>query len=278
MASPSTTAAQGQSQAHRRGAPPATFTALIGAFTSFLTVSLHTILYHRGLYPRASFLTSRAYNYPVAQSRHPAVCAWLADAVAAVEAELLRCRARSVALVVYSRDARPLERFVWDVSRFPHVEAAERELLMEREPDEPDAAAAAASSALAAVQVDMEEQFRAVLARLSTCDARLKPLPSGCTFTVVVEVKEEAEPPIGHPQPWIPVEPSLQARRKRAGQNEDEDNGAGKRRKGEDLGGVKTTPVRAVEAGEMVFEMWIEEGRAKMDMSTQQDGSSAGSI
>ncbi|KAK7528902.1 DNA-binding protein [Phyllosticta citriasiana] len=266
-----------QGQSHEQQAGPATFTALISAFTSFLTVSLHTILYHRGLYPRATFLTSRAYNYPVAQSRHPAVCAWVADAVAAVEAELLRNRARSVALVVYSRDARPLERFVWDVSRFPHVEAAERELVMERLGE---AGAAAATTervaALGAVQVDMEEQFRAVLARLSTCDSRLKPLPEGCTFTMVVEVKEEAEPPVGHPQPWIPVQPSQQARRKRAG--EEDDGGVEKRRKGEDVGGVKTTPVRAVEAGEMVFEMWIEECKAKMDLNTQQEGSSVGSM
>ena len=34
-------------------------------------------------------------------------------------------------------------------------------------------------------------------------------------------------------------------------------------RLGSDLGGVKTTPVRAVEAGEFVLEMWIEEARGK---------------
>lgn len=270
MASPSP---QDQSRVQAGHPPaPATFTALISAFTSFLTVSLHTILYHRGLYPRATFLTSRAYNYPVAQSRHPAVCTWITDAVAAVEAELLRNRARSVALVVYSRDARPLERFVWDVSRFPHVEAAERELVMERLDDAGAATTTERVAALGAVQVDMEEQFRAVLATLSTCDTRLKPLPESCTFTMAVEVKEQAEPPLGHPQPWIPAQPSLQASKRRAGGAEEA--GPEKRREGEDVGGVKTTPIRAVEAGEMVFEMWIEEGKAKIDLVTQQGGSS----
>lgn len=33
--------------------------------------------------------------------------------------------------------------------------------------------------------------------------------------------------------------------------------------RGSDLGGVRTTPVRTVEAGEFVMEMWIEEGRGK---------------
>lgn len=55
-----------------------------------------------------------------------------------------------------------------------------------------------------------------------------------------------------HPQPWIPVMPSLQTGAR--GEST---------RKGTDLGGVKSVPVRSVEAGEFVLEMWIEEGKAK---------------
>jgi mitotic spindle assembly checkpoint protein MAD2B len=32
---------------------------------------------------------------------------------------------------------------------------------------------------------------------------------------------------------------------------------------GSDLGGVKTRPIRAVEAGPLFFECWVEEGKAK---------------
>ena len=32
---------------------------------------------------------------------------------------------------------------------------------------------------------------------------------------------------------------------------------------GGDLGGVRTRPVRTVEAGPLFFECWVEEGRAK---------------
>jgi len=32
---------------------------------------------------------------------------------------------------------------------------------------------------------------------------------------------------------------------------------------GSDLGGVKSMPVRLVEAGEFILETWVEEGRAK---------------
>ena len=36
--------------------------------------------------------------------------------------------------------------------------------------------------------------------------------------------------------------------------------------KGKYLGGVKSTPVRAVEAGPFVMEVWVEEGRDKSDV------------
>jgi mitotic spindle assembly checkpoint protein MAD2B len=32
---------------------------------------------------------------------------------------------------------------------------------------------------------------------------------------------------------------------------------------GANLGGIKSTPVRLVEAGEFILEAWVEEGRAK---------------
>jgi mitotic spindle assembly checkpoint protein MAD2B len=50
----------------------------------------------------------------------------------------------------------------------------------------------------------------------------------------------------------MPSEPSLQTGEKRE---------IG--RAGSDLGGVKSVPVRLVEAGAFVLETWIEEGRAK---------------
>lgn len=59
---------------------------------------------------------------------------------------------------------------------------------------------------------------------------------------------------VKHSQPWIPSEPSLQTSER--GEST---------RVGTDLGGVKSVPVRLVEAGAFVLEMWIEEGRAKKD-------------
>lgn len=64
---------------------------------------------------------------------------------------------------------------------------------------------------------------------------------------------QEAQPNIPqHPQPWVPAEPSLQTGTRYEST-----------RKGTELGGVRSVPVRSVEAGEFVLEMWIEEGKAK---------------
>jgi mitotic spindle assembly checkpoint protein MAD2B len=64
---------------------------------------------------------------------------------------------------------------------------------------------------------------------------------------------------IQHPQPWQPSEPSLQTGA--------EGNSTSI---GSDLGGVKSIPVRAVEAGEFVLESWIEEGKCKQKYTSQQ--------
>lgn len=44
---------------------------------------------------------------------------------------------------------------------------------------------------------DVEEQFRGVLGRLSYAAESLDPVPEGCTFTVAVELRDEAAAPIG---------------------------------------------------------------------------------
>ncbi len=67
-----------------------TYHAVVAAYSDFLTVAIHTILYERNIYPQTSFIKARKYNYPVRQSRHPKVCKWIMDAVAAVEAEMLK--------------------------------------------------------------------------------------------------------------------------------------------------------------------------------------------
>ncbi len=85
--------------------------AVVSAFSDFLTVAIHTILYERNIYPQSSFLAARKFNCPVRQSRHPKVCQWIQDAVAAVEAEMLKVRTlnRYITLWLFGGLARLVE-------------------------------------------------------------------------------------------------------------------------------------------------------------------------
>ena len=229
-----------------------TFGTLVAAFCDFLTVAIHTIIYERDIYPRTSFLSAKKYNYPVRQNRHPKVCEWINDAVAAVDQELLKGAVSRVSVVIFSPQNKPLERFVFDLQQFPVIDKAELHTPFERP-----------ASTEQRPNVDLEEQFRGAMARLSTCGSSLRPLPKHCSFTVAVELKDSTDPPIGHPQPWIPAEQSLQ-------RTVAEKDGLRKETwKGDDLGGVKTTPIRSVSTTDLAFEMWIEEGRAKPEHHRQ---------
>jgi len=265
---------------------PTTLADLLSAFSSFLTISIHSILYHRSLYPRTTFLTARAYNYPVHQSRHPLVCQWINDAISAVEEQLLKGlqttavdlkyarneRVEKVVLVIYgsvseklpstnsggggdsftsvessnsnassneerTRD-RPLERYVFDTSRFPIVPKGEAHTPVET---------------FVKMQVDLEEQFRGSLARLEQRCQKLSALPKGCSYTLAMELADEGTAPMGHPQAWVPVQPGMQ--RSKGGQA------------GEVGMGGRSVPVGSVNACEIMFEMWIEEGKAKLEMA-----------
>lgn len=215
---------------------------LLTTFTTFLTVSIHNILYYRRLYPATTFLSSRAYNLPVHQNRHPKVCSWVRDAVAAVSTQLAQGTVERVAVVIHAPLDQPkpagsetawaavppgsvLERYLFDVSRFPSWPGGADAMrdygnsLRRRDeeeddgrfapaaPDEEDEAAEEEDEEAARAGrrdrggkinwTDVEEQFRGVLRRLSHAAEKLEPVPEGCTFTVAVELRNEAAAPIG---------------------------------------------------------------------------------
>ncbi|KAH9883616.1 DNA-binding protein [Xylariomycetidae sp. FL2044] len=236
---------------------------LLTNFTHFLIVAIHNILYYRAIYPPATFLTSRAYNLPVHQSRHPKVCAWIRDAVDAVRTQLALAAVERIAVVLYAENGRVMERWMFDVAHFPawkgFREGNRRQARDRDEGDEGGGGGGGNGAADAADRInwtDVDEQLRAVLRKLAYAGEKLAPLPDRCTFTIAIELRDEGEAPIGHPQAWIPTEPNLQTRSKE------------RQTPGEDVGGAKTTPLRAVEAGPLFFECWVEEGKAKEEMTS----------
>ncbi|CAG5156876.1 uncharacterized protein ALTATR162_LOCUS4669 [Alternaria atra] len=273
-----------------------TYLETLSHFTTFLTAYTHTLLYLRELYPPNSFAKSRFHNTPVYQSRHPLVCEWITDAITAVREELLNGTVAKIGVVIFSYgskgeasgSAKIMERYMFDVTAFPVVARPDRNMEIEWEGGTPppeeyndDGSTKRRKTKPLDVDVDVNisEQYRAALIALTARTSSLAPLPPNCSFNISMELKDEGDidPPIGHPQPWIPVQPSLQktGRGKQAMMRDEFDEeefelGIRREREGGDLGGAKVTPVRTVQAGVFRFETWIEEGKAKFD-SKEED-------
>lgn len=249
---------------------------LFNSFTSFLTVSIHTILYYRGIYPRPTFLSAKAFNLPVHQSRHPKVCTWINDAVDAVMAQVAKGSVDRVAVVIHSPPNQQLapgtvlERWMFDVSRFPSwpggIEAIKNfrgdggEEQHDNEDDNASGEDTNGDIAAEGVTVDnnasapinwadVDEHLRGAVRRIAYAGEKMDTLPEGCTFTVAVELRDDAQAPIGHPQPWIPTQP-------RGGHPH------GAHRQQREIH-ASTTPIRSVGAGPLFFECWVEEGKSK---------------
>lgn len=271
---------QDSSSSQSHSLPPHTANPLLSSFTSFLTIAIHSLLYHRTLYPSTSFLATRAYNLPVHQSRHPGLCSWISDAVTAIAAQLRVGSVRRIVLAVHSPpgSSQPVtvrERWVFDVHRFPawgspaETNAPTSHQEQQREDlNDPVAEDDGAGAAEKLNWADIHEALRATLQRLAYAAQAAPKLPPGCTFTLALELRDEAEAPIGvsqktrlelpkeppanttpqYPQPWIPSEGPLQPPT------------AEKPHQGESLGGAATKPVRSVRADPLFFECWLEQG------------------
>lgn len=119
-------------------------------------------------------------------------------------------RVDKISLVVYDvagkKEAVVQERWVFDVSSWPVVERRERfvefaepadggkgkgkEVL---DPEEPKTE----EEKIKIQIVDIEEQLRGTIRKLAYTAEKMPPLPEGCTYTVVVELRDEVAPPIG---------------------------------------------------------------------------------
>ena len=101
---------------------------------------------------------------------------------------MLKGTVRRVVVVIFNEDSDVMERYLFDVERFPVVDP--KEALTEFEARE-------GQGELKISVTDVEEQLRATIRRLSFACSSMGPLPEGCTYTVAVELRDKAEPPIG---------------------------------------------------------------------------------
>jgi mitotic spindle assembly checkpoint protein MAD2B len=203
------------------------------------------------------------------------VCDYINDASIAVGTEILKGTITAVSIIISSlRTNQPLERYAFDLSGFPRVSAGDVNTTFEDRKEDPSKAGVpVADRGTAPTTVDLEAQFRACLARLASACARLTPLPRDdeFSFTVCIEVREDALPPAGttkEEQTWIVAEPGkIHLRSCTAPYS------VSKAKSGElhqpplkvSNGRAKTVPVRRVEAGELRLELWVEEARQKFN-------------
>ena len=244
-----------------------TQSSLIQTLCSFLTVSIHHILYLRSLYPPVSFLNARAYNFPARQNRHPAVCAWVSSAIDAVRDQLEKNTVDKVAICIFEVQTNVvLERWTFDLRTFPMVEKIDRDTPFEKRSEGDDTSNDTITNKIRVA--DLEAQFRAVLSRLSSASARLKALPkhSECSFTVSIEVRDDADRPVGRlekeERKWIAAEPEPW---KESGDQHQASDGDEQRTQPATAYKMKgkTVPIRRLEAGELRMEIWVEESTAK---------------
>ena len=238
--------------------------ALVDTICSFLTVATHHVLYLRRLYPPVSFLATRAYNYPVRQNRHPEVCTWIIDALAAVRDQIEKNTVENVAICIFECDNNEvLERWSFDLRSLPVVTKKDRDVPFDSIDD---------TELRKKVNVtDLEANFRAVFSRLDTVSGKMRPLPDGdgapeCSFTITIEVKDGADKPVGRLQKeerrWIMAEPAPFENKSSNddvhGSREDAVNHTG-----------RTHAIRRLEAGELRMEMFVEESDVKLKLPTK---------
>ena len=184
---------------------------------------------------------------------------------------------------------RPLERFTFDMTQMPNIPASdidtpfEKPVVSNGDTQQQKEANMPPKSA----NIDLEAQFRAVLARLASACARLTPLPPDEQYrpTLHIVLRPDSDAPAGvtnEEQMWIAAD-SENFESPNSSQQDlsvtDSDFGNNYRRKGDGPNNnhkgtekerisrarAKTVPVRTVDAGEVKLEVWVEEAKGKFE-------------
>ncbi|KAK3565733.1 hypothetical protein QTP86_014987 [Hemibagrus guttatus] len=145
------------------------FSVVADILCEFLEVAIHLILYVREVYPSGIFQKRKKYNVPVQMSCHPELNQYIQDTLQCVKPLIEKNEAEKVVVVIMDKEHHPVERFVFEISQPPLLSISSDTLLSH-----------------------VEQLLRAVILKISVCDAVLENNPPGCTFTVLVYTRESA--------------------------------------------------------------------------------------
>ncbi len=193
-----------------------------------------------------------------------------------------QCTIAQTSLIIHAPPptSQPLERFIFSTASFPRIPPSETrttfapDSINTEDPDDPPTDPTITKRFDPPPTSDLPEQFRATFARLSTSLTGLRPLPEDSSFTLAIQLRDEddVDAPLGGEGGWVAAEPGLQKERQGRRQvDAGNTNGLKQSRKGKDLGGVKTTPIRTLDAGAFRMEVWVEEGRGKFQAQVEDD-------
>uniref|UniRef100_A0A8C9RFU0 Mitotic spindle assembly checkpoint protein MAD2B n=1 Tax=Scleropages formosus TaxID=113540 RepID=A0A8C9RFU0_SCLFO len=144
----------------------------------FLEVAIHLILYVREVYPSGIFQKRKKYNVPVQMSCHPELNRYIQDTLHCVKPLIEKNDVEKVVVVIMDKDHHPVERFVFEISQPPLLSIRFVSMILNFYSD--------------TLLSHVEQLLRAVILKISVCDAVLDNNPPGCTFTVLVHTREAA--------------------------------------------------------------------------------------
>ncbi|XP_064383134.1 mitotic spindle assembly checkpoint protein MAD2B-like isoform X1 [Halichondria panicea] len=173
----------------------------------FLEVAFHLILYIREIYPPVLFERRRKYNVPVYMCVHPELCQYLRDVLTGLLPLMKEGKMEEMWLSVQNKEHKVVEKFVFELRGLDNEALSNDAHLLQ-----------------------LERDLRAILLKISVCDALLSPIPPGkshphpshphththihtdCTFSVQVQTTLRSAEAMEHQQavkefPWVTADP-----------------------------------------------------------------------
>jgi len=204
-----------------------------GVLCEFLEVAFHLILYVREVYPAVVFERRKKYNVPVQMCCHPDLNQYILDVLQTIKPLLEKNEVQRVTLVISNKEFSPVERFVFEIGTLEDKSASPSD-----------------DSFL----LHTEKSLRAFLLKINSCDALLRPVPPGCTFSILVYTKESSFFKL-HDDRKVQEFPWVQA---------DEENTL--------LKESIMIPLKSTTGGVLKMQLFVEECADKMENSCEKTG------
>ncbi|CAL9215243.1 unnamed protein product [Arabidopsis halleri] len=153
-----------------------------GTVVEFMEVAITMIVFLKGFYPSAAFERRRYMNVVVQRARHPELRDYIHSAAYGLLPFIQKGLVERVAVIFFSEDNVPVERFIFKLTINP-------------------------SSAALVEEAQLQFALRSFLIKLSVSKSLVKPLPQNCRWEVTAYLR--SLPQVGSSKEgelWIPTD------------------------------------------------------------------------